>query len=106
MNMRLPSFADPANLVRREEPQEPPLPQDIDALRLLQMVYRGEVKESSQQMRAAIESLPFEHPKLTAVGVGYLDGTAFASRLERALMRSERARLIEGTTIRVEDERR
>jgi len=30
------------------------------------MVYRGEVKASAQQMRAAIESLPYESPKLPA----------------------------------------
>ena len=70
MNVRLPSFADPANLVRREEPQEPTLPEGVGALRLLQMVYRGEVKVSPQQMRAAIEALPFENPKLQAVGIG------------------------------------
>ena len=103
MNMRLPSFADPANLVRREEPPEPPLPKDIDALRLLQMIYRGEVKVSAQQMRAAIESLPFEVPKLTAVALSSMTAQDFASRLERTLTRSEGARLIEGTAIRVED---
>ena len=101
MNVRLPSFADPANLVRQEEQQEPTLPDDVGALRLLQMVYRGEVKVSPQQMRAAIEALPFEAPKLQSVGVGYIDGTAFADRLERALRRSDGARLIEG---RAEDE--
>ena len=49
--------------------QEPPLPKDIRALELLQMVYRGEVKLSAQQMRAAIEVLPFEEPKLSAVAI-------------------------------------
>jgi hypothetical protein len=74
------------------EHQTPALPQGITALRLLQMVYRGEVKASPQQMRAAIECLPFESPKLVGVGVGYLNAQDFASKLERALQRSDAAR--------------
>jgi hypothetical protein len=85
------------------EPEEPPLPKDIDALRLLQMVYRGEFKATPQQMRAAIESLPYENPKLSAVAVGHLTGEDFYNRLERAINRSERARLIDGRAIEVED---
>jgi hypothetical protein len=58
------------------------------------MVYRGAVKVSAQQMRAAIESLPYEQPKLCAVAVGYLSGEDFAARLDRAIARSDRAELI------------
>jgi hypothetical protein len=43
-------------------------------------------------MRAAIECLPFESPKLVGVGVGYLNAQDFASKLERALQRSDAAR--------------
>jgi hypothetical protein len=100
--MRLPYFAEPANLVTPKEPEQPTLPKDIDALRLLQMVYRGEVKASPQQMRAAIESLPYENSKLSAISVGYLNASHFASRLDRAIDRSERAKLIEGHAIRDE----
>jgi len=39
----------------------------------------------------------------SAVAVGYLDGNAFAEKLERAIARSDRARLIEGKAIEVED---
>jgi hypothetical protein len=46
-------------------------------------------------MRAAIEALPFEQPKLSAMAVNDMSGDDFASRLERALQRSERAKLIE-----------
>lgn len=46
-------------------------------------------------MRAAIECLSYENPKLSAVQVGYINAEDFASRLERALNRSDRAKLIE-----------
>jgi hypothetical protein len=42
------------------EQQRPPLPEGITALPLLQMAYRGQVQLTPQQMRAAIEALPFE----------------------------------------------
>ena len=103
MNVRLPSFADPANLVTREEPKQPVIPKGITAPELAEMVMRGEVRLSPQQMRAMIELLPFHAPKLTADGVGYLTGEDFASRLDRAIERSNGAKLIEG---RVIDERR
>ena len=66
------------------------------------MVMRGEVKLSPQQMRAMVELLPFHAPKLSSVAIGTLDGTAFAERLERAINRSDRAKLIEGHAIRDE----
>ena len=47
------------------------------------------------RMRAAIEAMPFETPRVSAVAVGYLTGSDFASRLERAIERSNRAKLIE-----------
>jgi hypothetical protein len=84
--------------------EEPSLPSDIDALRLLQMVYRGEYKASPQQMRSAIECLPFEQPKLSTVGIGYLNEQDFASRLDRAIDRSNGAKLIEGRAIELRDE--
>jgi hypothetical protein len=54
-------------------------------------------------MRAAIESLPYENPKLSAVAVGHLTGEDFYNRLERAINRSENASLIEGRAVQVED---
>lgn len=87
--------------------QEPTIPKDVGARRLLQMVYRGEVKLSSQQMRAAIESLPFEEPKLTAVAHASLTGQDFAAMLDRAIERSRGGppiKLIEATAVEVEPE--
>ena len=38
--------------------------------------------------RCAIEALPYEVPKLSAVAHGHFDGTDFATQLERAIERS------------------
>jgi hypothetical protein len=65
-------------------------------------VYRGEFKASPQQLRAAIESLPYENPKLTAVAVGHLTGEDFYNRLEQAINRSQK--VIEGRATEVEDQ--
>jgi len=65
---------------------------------------RGEVKLSPQQMRAMVELLPFHTPKLSSVAIGTLDGTTFAERLERAVERSDRAKLIEGSAVQVDEE--
>ena len=82
---------------------EPSLPKDTRALELLQMVYRGEFKASPQQLRAAIESLPYENPRLSAVAVGHLTGEDFYNRLERAVNRTN-AKLIEGRAVQVDEE--
>jgi hypothetical protein len=42
-----------------------------------------------------IELLPFHAPKLSTVAVGYMSGDDFAARLDRAIARSDRAKLIE-----------
>jgi hypothetical protein len=54
----------------------------VRALELLQKVYRGEYKATPQQMRAAIESLPYETPKLMAVA--HFSGN-FAEQLDKAI---------------------
>lgn len=86
-----------------EAQQEPPLPKGVRALELLQMTYRGEVKPSAQQMRAAIESLPYENPRVSAVALGYLSREDFASALDRAIDRSNGVKLIESHVIEVDD---
>jgi len=92
-----------------EEQEEPPLPEGIGALGLLRMVYQGKAKVSSQQMRAAIESLPFEEPKLSAVAHASLTGEDFASMLDKAIRRSMAGpprKLFEAQAIEVEEGRR
>jgi hypothetical protein len=84
--MAMPMFADPANLVEEERPI---LPDNITALPLLQMAYRGQVQLTPQQMRAAIESLSYETPKLSATAIATMDGKTFAEALERCLERSK-----------------
>ena len=86
-----------------KQQQHTVVPKGVTAPELADMVMRGEVKLSPQQMRAMVELLPFHAPKLSSVVVGTLDGTTFAERLERAVNRSERAKLIEGRVVQVDE---
>jgi hypothetical protein len=78
-------------------------PERVTSLEYLQRIYRDPAQPTSVRMRAAIESLPFENPRMSAVAVGYLDGSTFVEKLERAIVRSDRAKLIEACAERVED---
>ena len=93
--MRLPYFADPANLVTPKEPEPEPILDDISILELAEQIVRGKRKLSREQMRMLIELLPYYAPKLTAIAVGALDGQDFYTKLDTAIERSERAKLIE-----------
>jgi hypothetical protein len=64
------------------------LPEGIDALRLLQMEYRGEIVLTYAQRRAAEACLPFERPKLGVVATTNFTSEDFASMLDRAIARS------------------
>src|SRR5262249_19232790 len=93
--MRLPYFADPANLVTPKEPEPEPIPDDVSIPELAEQVARGKRKVTAQQMRMLVELLPYYSPKLSAVAVGHLTGEDFYNRLDRAIERSDRAKLIE-----------
>jgi hypothetical protein len=54
------------------------------------------------RIRAAVEALPYENPRLSAIAVGRLTGEDFATRLDRAVEASNRAKLIEARVIRDE----
>jgi hypothetical protein len=75
---------------------------DETSLDFLRRVYRSTRQPMSLRMRAATEALPHEHPRMTAVSVGYYTGNTFADRLDRAIDASERAKVIEGRVIRDE----
>ena len=80
------------------------IPDNISLAELAEQVVRGKVKLSPPQMRMLIELLPFHLPKLSAIAVGRLTGEDFASRLDRAVEASNRAKLIEGRVIEREGE--
>ena len=75
--------------VRIMEEPEPVLPEGTTAKQALEMVYRGLIELTPQQMRAAIELLPFENPKLSATAIATMDGATFAEALERCIERSK-----------------
>jgi hypothetical protein len=85
-----------AALAEFDEEQRTVLPEGTTAKEALRMVYRGEVVLSSQQMRAAIESLPYETPKLSATAIATMDGKTFAEALERAIERSKSPPMLNG----------
>ena len=68
----------------------------LEAAEYLQSIYRNPMEETGKRIRAATEALPHESPRMTAVSVGYYDGSTFAQRLDRAIDASNRAKIIEG----------
>ena len=78
------------NVRYMKEPEpEPVLPEGTTAKQALEMVYRGLIELTPKQMRAAIELLPYENPKLSATAIATMDGGSFAVALERAILRSQ-----------------
>ena len=67
--------------------RQPPAIDGANALAFLQAIYRDQHVPLAVRMRAAIEALPFESPKLSATTV-FPAGEDFAARLERAIFRS------------------
>ena len=82
------------------------IPDNVPLQELAEQVVRGKVKLTPPQLRMLIELLPFHLPKLSAVGVGYMTNNTFAERLDRAIDRSERAKLIAGRAIEVTTNRK
>jgi hypothetical protein len=85
------------NVRYMKEPEpEPVLPEGTTAKQALEMVYRGLIELTPKQMRAAIELLPYENPKLSATAIATMDGGSFAEALERAIARSQQPPLLNG----------
>jgi hypothetical protein len=61
---------------------------DETSLDFLRKVYRSVRQPMSRRMRAAIEALQHEHPRLQATATTNISGQDFASVLERAIQRS------------------
>jgi hypothetical protein len=75
----------------------------LNALDYLQSIYRNPDEATGVRIRCAVEALPYENPRISAVSVGYYDGNTFAQRLDRAIDASNRAKLIEGRVIERDD---
>jgi hypothetical protein len=80
---------------QRQSVSDALIPDNIPLPELAEQVVRGKVKLTPPQLRMLIELLPFHLPKLSAIAVGRLTGEDFATRLDRAVDASNRAKLIE-----------
>ena len=69
---------------------------EVDPLSFLKAVYMNAELPLSVRMRAAIELLPFTHPKLAVTAV--VSEQDFATVLDRRLKRIEQMKLVENKT--------
>jgi hypothetical protein len=77
----------------------------VSALEYLQSIYRNPTEDQRIRLRAAIEALPFESPKLSSVAMGHFSGQDFAAMLDRAVTRSAAGaplKLIEAQAVEVD----
>jgi len=54
----------------------------------LQSIYRDENRPDSMRIRCAVEALPYENPRVSAVAVSHMNDQDFATALDRAIERS------------------
>ncbi len=88
-----------------EEAKPEPILDNVPIPELADQVVRGKVKLTPMQQRMLIEMLLFYIPKLTAVGISHFTGEDFAVKLERAIARTNGARvpkLIEAQAVEVD----
>jgi hypothetical protein len=79
----------PHDAALAELEQEPVVPEGETSLQLLQAIYRDKKQPLNVRVRCAIETLPFENPKVSVVSVSHMNSQDFASALERAIQRSK-----------------
>ena len=82
-----------------EEAQRIPARADLSPLDFLRAVYLNEAIPLPMRMRAAVEAAPYIHPKLSATAI--LEAGDLAERLERAIERSGKAKLINATATKL-----
>nr|ALS90933.1 MetaGeneMark_Unknown Function [uncultured bacterium] len=73
---------------------------EIDPLNFLKAVYMNADLPLSVRMRAAIELMPFMHPKLAVTAV--VNEQNFAELLDQRLRRMAQVKIIEGTKPEIE----
>jgi hypothetical protein len=73
-----------------DEPELIELAPGETSLNFLQRIYRFVKQPMSRRLRAAIEALPHEHPRLGAIATASMNGQDFASLLERAIRASNK----------------
>jgi hypothetical protein len=107
----------PAELIEAHERRVEEINVDEDLIELaegetsldfLRKVYRSARQPMSRRMRAAIEALQHEHPRLQAIATTNMIGKDFAAALERAIQRSlagKPTKLIEAQAIEVDESR-
>ena len=87
-------FVDLSVAVSEEEITVPP---DATPLEYLRAVYTNSRQPEHRRLRAAIECLPFVHPKLMVSA--FFDGKSFAAQLEKAIARTGKSINGPGTLI-------
>ena len=76
--------------------EEPIEPEGETSLQLLQAIYRDKQQPLNVRVRCAIESLPYETPKLSATAIATMDGQSFAEALDRCIARSQSPPMLNG----------
>jgi hypothetical protein len=107
MKVQLPSFALAENLKIPEEPGPPAPPPGATIPEIIEGLALGKWKVPRQQERFLLELAPAYFPKLSSVAVGYVTGNDHARALDRAIERSNGARVINAKALPppVDDER-
>jgi len=73
------------------------VPADASPIDFLCAIFRDPRQPMHRRLKAAIEAAPFCHPSLKATAV--ILGGDFASKLEKAIKRSDQCRLIEAQAV-------
>ena len=91
MESERPSPADLIEAHQRKLDEQETIPDGVSLMEAAELVARGKVKVTPQQIRMLIELLPYHAPRLSAVAVGSVTGQDFARMLDAAILRSGKA---------------